>query len=270
MKTYLTTSIKVSVMHRLIAIVALVLSSTASTTADNVTLIRCGTQAPPPTLLDMARTLENSTSKIAATEPDRALEINLYMHMVYSEENEGAVTDQMVEDQIDVLNEFYSPHGITFRYISSTATTDNDWATGDYDLEMKAALRQGTYADLNLYYLSDLTVAGLLGQCNFPADIIADPSVLTHDGCVIATGTVPGGHLSPYNEGGTTTHEVGHWFGLLHTFEGASCEGDGDYVSDTPTQQNYTRGCPESQDTCPEEEGSDAIHNPMDYSNDAW
>lgn len=51
------------------------------------------------------------------------------------------------------------------------------------------------------------------------------------------------------------------WLGLYHTFEGDSCDGDGDYVSDTPLQSMQTDGCPVSQDSCPGREGQDNIHN---------
>ena len=92
------------------------------------------------------------------------------------------------------------------------------------------------------------------------------------DGCNVHAGSMPNGILAYYNQGKTAVHEVGHWFGLLHTFQGSSCDptDPGDYIEDTPQQSVSTDGCPAGKDSCPELQGLDPIHNFMDYSTDAW
>lgn len=159
---------------------------------------------------------------------------------------------------------------------------------------MKAALRKGSYQTLNVYFQTDLRASpgqagrafeyrgasiknglssSVLGFCTLP-----DPSVnsstpasqYVKDGCNILAKTMPGGSLDLYNRGGTAIHEIGHWNGLLHTFQGESCSADnaGDHISDTPQQSTPTDGCPSQKDSCPDSPGLDAIHDFMDYSSD--
>lgn len=164
-----------------------------------------------------------------------------------------------------VLNEGFAPSGISFTFKGTDRTVNADWATDGNDYAMKKALRKGSYRDLNLYYLSDL--GDNLGYCYFPTNASPGDSNFIIDGCNIVASSTPG-HDGPYGLGKTTTHEVGHWFGLLHTFQGG-CNGAGDQVDDTPAQSSASRGCPTGRDSCPNQAGLDPIHNYMDYSSDS-
>ncbi|MGI4834683.1 MAG: M43 family zinc metalloprotease [Janthinobacterium lividum] len=71
-----------------------------------------------------------------------------------------------------------------------------------------------------------------------------------------------------YDRGRTTTHELGHFLGLRHTWGDADC-GD-DYVADTPPQQTSNFGCPAFPHvSCSNGPTGDMFMNFLDYVNDA-
>ena len=118
---------------------------------------------------------------------------------------------------------------------------------------MKKKLRSGGPGVLNVFTVSFDTTDGLLGYSEFPASYHDDP---TNDGVTLRYSTLPGGTYTRFNLGRTATHEVGHWVGLYHTFEGG-CDGQGDHVSDTPPEATPASGCPSKRDTCKPNAGLD-------------
>ena len=74
---------------------------------------------------------------------------------------------------------------------------------------------------------------------------------------------------APYNQGRTTTHEIGHYLGLLHTFDNrcgsSACYTTGDLICDTNPVSRANYGCPTSASSC---STTDPVHNYMDYTDD--
>lgn len=196
--------------------------------------------------------------------------INVYFHVVNngSRVSDGNASDQMIRKQIDVLNGAYFQWGWQFKLVSTDRTTNPDWYNNCYgkgEAPMKDALHQGTAQDLNIYSCNPS--GGILGFATFPSSYKSAPS---RDGVVVLYSSLPGGTEAPYNEGDTATHEVGHWMGLYHTFQGG-CSNSGDQVGDTAAERSPAFGCPIGRDTCAGKKypGDDPIENFMDYTDDS-
>ncbi|OCL10376.1 zincin [Glonium stellatum] len=215
-------------------------------------------------------------ASIVARNSTTPINVPVVFHIVASSAKKDAITSAMAQSQFQELNRAYGSAGIQFALANMSWTVNDSWAVGGTDaddLAMKQALRQGSYATLNIYFQTDLA-GGVLGKCTLPSSVgggTVAASAYANDGCNVQAGTMPGGAVAGYNQGKTAVHEAGHWFGLLHVFEGNSCDGDGDFIADTPQQSTSTDGCPTAppKDSCPSDPGLDAVHNYMDYSTDA-
>ncbi|MFD0685559.1 zinc metalloprotease [Actinomadura fibrosa] len=198
----------------------------------------------------------------ARTKAAAAITVRVHFQVVYG--SAGNVSDATLKKQLDVMNSAYASSGVTFTLAETKRTKNASWFSDPegYETQMKNALHTGNAQDLN-FYTADLGDE-LLGWATFPSEYRSSPKM---DGVVIHYQSLPGGALTNYNEGDTGTHEVGHWMGLYHTFQGG-CSGQGDRVSDTPAEQSPAQGCPTGRDTC-SSAGADPIHNFMDYSYDA-
>lgn len=195
------------------------------------------------------------------------ISINVYFHVILNDSgSEGDVKDSQIRDQIRILNAAYTAAGVGFQLAAVTSTRNSVWYNMGYgsaaERQAKTALRQGTADDLNIYTAN--LGGGLLGWSTFPSSYKSNP---TSDGVVILYSSLPGGDAAPYDLGDTATHEIGHWMGLYHTFQGG-CSNFGDYIPDTPSERSPAFGCPVGRDTCKGDPGLDPTENFMDYTDD--
>ena len=231
---------------------------------------QCGT--PTPTVAEIERvglTLRRHVDEMGALAVGGQIKVAFH---VISRGNTGNIPQSQIDAQIAELNKAYSGFyggantGYTFVLASVSRTSSKKWFGMTPGSSAEAQAKQSLATDiphrLNIYTCSP--GQNLLGWAYFPNSY---PEGDWHHGVVIHYGSVPGGYLAPYNLGGTADHEVGHYLGLYHTFQGG-CTPPGDQVSDTPDEATATSGCPAGKNTCATA-GLDPIHNYMDYSDDA-
>ncbi|KIS66992.1 uncharacterized protein UMAG_05774 [Mycosarcoma maydis] len=234
----------------------------------------CGNDQVAPASIEQALGLKIASARSANAKSSSAsnaaaftaTRIPVYFHVITDGTN-GKLSSSNINNQISVMNSAYSGSGLSFYLAGSETTVNSNWYNNvnqgtSAERAMKSALRKGGANALNVYSVN--FSGGLLGYATFPWSYNSNPS---NDGVVIQWSSYPGGPINNYNGGKTLVHEVGHWVGLYHVFQGG-CSGQGDYVDDTPPQSTATSGCPANQDSC-SGGGPDSIHSYMDYSYDS-
>ena len=228
----------------------------------------------------------SSTNPVNQYAPANQLyRIPVVVHVIMGRDGVGYLSEEQVLSQIDVLNEDFlalpgsngaagtdvqiefalatvDPGGADTQGI--TYTTNDEWFSdrGNYFLEL--AWDPNRYLNI---YTNNPGGGGLLGYVSaFPQQALTG----TRFDRVVILYSAFGRNapLTPYDLGRTTTHEVGHYLGLFHTFEGScgvDCTRTGDLICDTEPQVIPTFGCPRDAFSC---NSPDPIRNYMDYSDD--
>ncbi|KID94564.1 Pregnancy-associated plasma protein-A, partial [Metarhizium majus ARSEF 297] len=187
---------------------------------------------------ELAAMEKNSTIQYAA------IHVDVYAHVIMSSKpNDKNVTLAVIQDRVKGLNTDYEPANISFTLQDASWVTRDDWGDGALDkaatADVRRSLHRGGPGTLNLYFASDVQSSGvrLDGAGTFPSNLQTHRALL--DGCVISKWAAWDQRLM--------THEIGHWFGLLHTWEDI-CNYVGDYIDDTlPSPQSChprPRDCP--------------------------
>ena len=234
-------------------------------------------------------------------------QIPVVVHVIHAGEPIGTgrnISDAQILSQIAVLNKDYQrlnsdatmtpaefqgvagsldlefvlakqdPEGFATNGIVRVQGPQASWSINEnYNLKAMSYWPAEEYFNI---WVCDLT--GILGYSQFPVSGLpglenSSGNRLT-DGIVIAYkafGSNEGGGsfdlLAKYNQGRTTTHEVGHFLGLRHIWgdDEGGCDGT-DYVDDTPNQSGNSTGCPDHpRVTC----GVTSMYqNFLDYTDD--
>lgn len=126
---------------------------------------------------------------------------------------------------------------------------------------------------MNMWSVAFNGGSGLLGYAQFPGGTANTDGVVS-DYRTFGSDDDPNVTLTgDFNLGRTMTHEVGHYLGLFHTFQGGCAESEGgDLCADTPAVASGASNgsiCNTGNDSCPTPVGTpDMVENYMDYSTD--
>lgn len=247
--------------------------------------------------------LRNQVTSLTKT-ANGIIYIPVVFHIIYNSAKDSSenISQYQIMDQIRILNEDFRRKENTPGFSADAASADlkiefrlaqydpngnkhdginriNSNLTSDARDNVKALSYWDSNKYLNVWVVKSINAgisAGqgiVLGYAQFPWDRSTKP--LT-DGVVVRSdqvGIVGSGQLS--QGGRTLTHEVGHWLGLYHTFQGgctggssSNCSTQGDQVCDTPPVNVSSSGCNVGQNSCSNDVPNlpDMIRNYMDYS----
>ena len=226
--------------------------------------VRCGTAPTPNDVLSQVQnSIENNKSQGRTSR--NMVNVQVAFHVIYASNGAGNISNDMIIDQIEVLNDAYAPYDIVFTLVSVDYTMNDSWYNDmeQYESAYKQQLHVDPVHHLNIYTGN---MPGLLGWSYMP---YSWPENSYMHGVCLLYSCLPGGTAYPYNAGDTATHEVGHYLGLDHTFRNG-CSVNNDYVDDTPQENdgNNIYSC-NNTDTCPNDPGMDPVHNYMTYTDDA-
>ena len=228
--------------------------------------------------------------------------IPVVIHIILANPNQ--VTDDQVQSEIDVLNADYAGLNADSSNIPAAfkpvfgksqirfclAERDPNGETTNGIVRVASSVVSGAgqgdpvkYTDqggsdawnptkyLNIW-VCDMS-GGLLGYCFLPQTPGLPPVEQGVVNNYTAFGTM-GTAAAPYNKGRTTTHEIGHYFNLIHIWGASGCVSscsDDDGVGDTPNQDKCFFGAPAfpQLDACTGVAPGVMFMNYMDYTDDA-
>ncbi len=259
--------------------------------------LRCAFDADPANILDgdgagdlgpagtPADCTYNFTNPAGEYDPSTGkFRIPVVVHVIQRTNGTGFIPETRVRSQIDILNEdFLAIEGtngepgtdIQIEFFLATEDPDGNptsgitYSTNDTWYNDGGAYYNSLHWDTDRYcniytnsasgalgYVPDLPQGGISGS---PADrIVILHSTFGRDA-----------PFRPFHLGRTSTHEMGHYLGLWHTFDNGcgnnSCYNTGDRICDTNPESRPVFGCPGNSSSCGNQ---DPFHNYMDYSDD--
>jgi len=201
----------------------------------NSQTISCGTVVPPNSA-QLERTFISKNYQALTTCLKKTL--SLHFIIVTDSLNKTGITPAAIQLAVTYLNGWYAPVCLSFQVCSMDtvyAYKYNKWHKTPDDAEFRALYCKENM--INIVLVSNIIVPG--GALGYAPLGNAPSTAPHHDLIVLTKANIGGGSLFP--------HEMGHFFGLYHTFETSlgiefvnesNCTSTGDLLCDTPADIN--------------------------------
>ena len=217
----------------------------------------CGTEITPEAMQNFYKIkgeieklesefLAKSNARRASTLPTS---IPIKAHIIRNTDGSGGLSESDLMDALDIVNNFYANAGLNFFLCEGINYIDN---TNLYNFssaeEVSMTSAHGVDNAVNIYFANSVTSNGnsVCGYAYLPFGNNPRETIMMVNSCT--------------TNGATLTHEIGHFFGLLHTHgpsnttltdelvDGSNCSSSGDLVCDTPadpqlSNSNVTNDC---------------------------
>lgn len=254
-------------------------------------LMRLPGHATPPPDMAVAMALREHVRPVPLSTATAPRVMPVFLHQIISsDQTQGRYNGARVQRQLHRLNALYADQGVHFTLAGWDVAAHDGWfstctesdsahpsvvAMTDFFVNRPAFANGNAAGLLHVYTCDGGETRGIATYpWQFDEALGGNGEEDPRHRIAINFRTLPGGDVALWNDGGTLAHEIGHYLGLVHTFEGDDCRNGefprGDWSADTPAMISASYfGCPVARDTCPMDPGLDPVENLMSLSQDS-